>query len=226
MNIVFPYRSEPLNGLELKYALRSIDKYLSGYGKVFIIGDTFPNWLTNVIPVTHYEESIKTSRNILNKMLCAFGMMEKFIQWQDDIFLTKPLKVSEIKYWYDGSLENAIFKHHGGYKQLIINTALKVTEATKYYDVHTPIIYQKDVFELMCNRYNWNEKGFLVKTLYCHTGMVMSDPINDCKIPGPVDDIKKRVGDSLFFSTSPQAICPEMEAYFESLYPEKSRFEK
>lgn len=226
MNIVFPYRTEALNGLELKYSLRSIDKCLSGYDKVFIIGDKFPGWLTNVVPVLHHEENVKTSRNIINKMLCAFGMMDEFIQWQDDIYLTRHLNVSDFKYWYQGDLEQAIFKHHGGYKQMIVNTALKVTEKTKYFDIHAPIIYKKDPFKQMVDLYDWNQKSYLVKTLYCHTAMVKGDPLRDCKIGGPVADLKVRIGDSLFFSTSPQGVCDEMVAYLESLYPDKSKFEK
>jgi len=43
------------------------------------------------------------------------------------------LKVTNIKYWYDGNLEQAIFRHHGGYKTYLENTAKKITEDALFF---------------------------------------------------------------------------------------------
>jgi len=38
MDIAIPYKASQYPGVELKYALRSIGKYLTGYDKVILIG--------------------------------------------------------------------------------------------------------------------------------------------------------------------------------------------
>lgn len=228
MNIILPYRADPNNGLELKFALRSIAKYLTGYGEIFIIGDSVPKWLKNVTVIPCHEQNEKLAKNILNKILLSFQYAgEDVLQWQDDIFLTRPLNVTDIKYWYDGNLEQAIFRHHGSYKTYIENTAKKITEDVPYFDTHTPIIYNKEVFNKLAAKYDWQTKNFLIKSLYCN---LLCDPgveMADCKISGPMryNQIKEKINGSLFFSTSPQAVSDDMVEVLRELYPEKSKYE-
>lgn len=229
INIVIPYRTDPNNGLELKYALRSIEKYLAGYNDIFIVGDC-PKWVRNVKHIDCREESAKLAKNILNKILHAFTIRdvgEDIIQWQDDIFLTMPLRVEDIKYWYEGSLEQAIFRHHGNYKAYIENTAKKITEGKPYFDIHAPIIYNIDVFQKLAATYDWQTRNFIIKSLYCDLLQEQGVKMHDCKISGPMryNQIKEKINGSLFFSTSPQGISDEMVEIFEELYPEKSKFE-
>ena len=232
MNICIPYKSEAHNGIELKYALRSIEKYLTGYEDIYLIGDKFPAWLQNVKFVNVSEPEKKTSRNILAKIMASFEHAgDTVLQWQDDIYLTKPLDIQNIKYWYEGTLEQAIERSHGGYKSLVENTARQITENGKFYDVHTPIIYHKKFLELVLSKYKWHKYQYLVKTLYCKQIpewlIGRSDEIKDCKLHGP--DTKEnrlnKIKDALFFSTSPQSIDLDMIEIFETLYHEKSKYE-
>lgn len=238
MSIIIPYRKEPNNGLELKYALRSIQKYLNGFKEIWIIGDC-PGWVININHIDVREETGKNARNILRKILKGFDRREvgeTVLQWQDDIFLTQPLQVKDIKYWYDRTLEEAIYEHHGSYHTYITNTALKITEAAKFYDIHVPIIYKKNRFEQLAKSYDWDRKNYILKTLYCSSGAIncqyidgiQTEQMKDCKIATPLrfNEIKKKIGGSLFFSTSPQGLNEEMMEVFEELYPEKSNFEK
>lgn len=39
MDIILPFSADRLNGLELKYAIRSIRKHLTGFDGIYIIGD-------------------------------------------------------------------------------------------------------------------------------------------------------------------------------------------
>lgn len=238
MNIIIPYRKEPNGGMELMYALRSIQKYLTGFKEVWIIGDC-PAWVKNVNHIPCEEQTGKNARNILNKILKAFERSrevgETVLQWQDDIFLTQPLNIKDIKYWYDRTLEEAIYEHHGSYHSYITNTALKVTEAARFFDTHTPIIYKKFRFEQLAKTYDWQRKNYILKTLYCTNGFVnpqyidgvQTEQMKDCKIATPLrfNEIKKKIAGSIFFSTSPQGLNEEMIEVFEELYPEKSNFE-
>lgn len=222
MNIIIPYRKESLNGLELKYALRSIEKNLTGYHDIYLIGDK-PTWVKNVGFIHCSEESAKSASNIHRKILAAFKHLkdERLLQWQDDIYLVKKLKVKEILYWAEGTLEDRMKTASGGYRRLIEETAFKVTMFTPYYDVHTPIIYDRDKF-LGCSRvYDWNKKQ-LVKTTYCKFAGVMPSPYKDVKIK----DVGVKIPDDmLFFTTGPQSIDTKVMELFEREFPNKSKYE-
>ena len=158
------------------------------------------------------------------------------LQWQDDIYLQKPLKVDDIKYWYEGDLEDASQRAHGGYKDIIENTSKQIGEDKLFYDVHTPIIYDKDGMREVLDTYKWWKKQFLVKTLYLRTIFrklqtnihMVIESYKDCKLhEKQTKEFRlNKIKDSLFFSTSPQAIDPEMIEIFETLYPNKSRYER
>src|SRR5688500_13559340 len=59
---------------ELRYCLRSVEKHLTGYGDVIIIGEK-PAWLRNVIHIPFDEgpapKSFEKERNIFNKIMVA-----------------------------------------------------------------------------------------------------------------------------------------------------------
>lgn len=227
MNIVIPYRYER-NAVELKYALRSIESYLKGYGEIFLVGERFPSWLQNVHYITCAEETAKSPVNIINKLLKASSVREvgdPFIRWDDDIYLTRELNVSGMEYWYDGTLGQAIDKHFGKYKQIIQNTAYKVTDSEKYFDVHAPIIIHER-FLLRTAKLDW-AKPMLVKTSYCNNVFEISGTeMRDCKIGGPGKDVLKEIEGSLFFSTGPLSIEPKLVEALEKLYPKPSKYER
>lgn len=156
---------------------------------------------------------------------------QSVLQWQDDIFLTQPLDVRDIPYWYEGNLEQAIEKARGGYKSIIENTARKITDEKLYFDIHTPIIYGRKFFELLVSRYKWWKTQYLVKSCYYDIASEYINlpitPMQDCKLHGPETKRERmdKINGSMFFSTSQQAIDPEMIEIFEQLYPEKSKYE-
>lgn len=232
MNIIIPYRHEVHNGLELRYALRSIEKYLSGYGDIYLIGDKFPNWVQNVKFINVPEPERKTSRNILIKIMAAFDQAgETVLQWQDDIYLTNHMHTVNVKYWYEGTLEEAIEKTRGNYKLICINTAYKITDLAIYYDIHTPIIYERQYFKRIVEKYKWHKAQYLVKSLYCRESFwpkPEGEEMKDCKLNGAMTqrEIKDKINGNLFFSTSPQAIDPVMIEVLNELYPDKSKYEK
>lgn len=172
------------------------------------------------------EESSKDVRNILKKIYEGLKVTKQALQWQDDIYLTRELNAKSVPYYAEGDLEQAIFRHHGSYKTQIVNTALRVTESVPFFDVHTPIYYEIEGFKKMLREYPW-EKKLLIKTLYSHCVGVEPYPYVDVKIHGPhsKEEILQRIGQSLFFSTSPQSISHTMVEILESFYPNQSKYE-
>lgn len=154
---------------------------------------------------------------------------QSVLQWQDDIYLTQPLDIRDMSYWYEGNLEQAIERSRGNYRHIVENTARKITDGKLYFDIHTPIIYERKFFEMLVSRYKWWKTQYLVKSCYYDIASTYIDlPIStlkDCKLHGPEKSRMTKIKESLFFSTSQQAIDPDMIELFESLYPLKSKYE-
>lgn len=227
MDIVIPFWNDRHKDTELKYALRSIEKYLTGFGNIWVIGEkTALN--TKFLPCQNI--SGRKEFSIAEKILVACKcdrISDPFIMWHDDHFLLKPLDVSEIKYWYDGTLEevkkNPTSK--SGYKTAIKNTI--EAGCGKNFDIHTPIIFKKERFIERVTKADWQpNKEFCVKSLYCNgfEGYQMTD----LKINTPAYQpfLIKKIHDRLFFSTGPLGLQPEMIELLNELYPVPSKYEK
>ncbi len=209
MDIVIPYKEDIHKGLELKYALKSIEKHLTGYGKIHIIkeGD-LPG---------------RKEYSILQKILRACNnpeVSEDFIVWHDDHFLLKPLDVSEIKYWHNGTLEEMIPKAKGFYLKAIEDTINELYCLPHLnYDIHVPFLVNKGIFKMLMSDY---EKEYCVKSLYINKLQTIIEPeyMEDLKInlPHYEGKLREKIEGRLFFSTGPYALNPEMKNLFTELY--------
>lgn len=227
MDIIIPYRND-INGIELKYALRSIDKYLSGYDFVFLVGDK-PEWVKMIGHIACEDIKEKKEQSIIKKILKACEIKfisDDFIMWHDDHFLLKPLKVSEIKNWYEGMLSEKLNQHlTSGYRNACLQTQRLISDGL-FFDIHTPIKINKEKF---IEKFEYIEKEICLKTYYMK-GMENSlEEMKDLKMDearlNNAETIMEIIKDRLFFSTGPRSVQPAMIEVWESLYHEKSKFE-
>lgn len=229
MDLIYPYATDPHGGLELIYSLRSIEKYLTGYGQVFIIGDK-PKWLKNVIHVpllaTERAMSGRKEFNIMSKIKRACEderVSDEFIMVHDDHFLLRPLDVKEFDYWHNGSLQDALKKAHSGYKRTVQNTIDYNMGSGNNSDIHVPIVFNKGKFLSYVCSAPWHQKEFCIKSLYAHT--MGGEYMEDCKINSPLtrNQFYDKIAGRLFFSTGPYFL--QGDNFLEELYSEKSKFE-
>lgn len=228
MTIVIPYKDEVHKGIELKYALRSIEKYLSGWDDLWVIGDA-PLWYTgNRLFIQDYAG--KREFSVYNKLLKACDLVEDdFIYWNDDHFLLKPLHVSEIKYWHNGSLKDDMDKSGSARNRLSKQNTIELLEkrgATWLnYDIHVPIVFNKTDFK---NIFKDLQQEVVIKSLYANSWEPLpgSEFMEDCKISGDFteDYILDRIKDRLFFSSGTM-LSGAMINILEKLFPEPSKFE-
>lgn len=228
MDIIIPYRDDNNGGEELRFALRSIEKNLSGYDRIIIVSSSFPQWLTNVDKLIFFEESVKSPRNIMNKILFAMKAkkISTAVQWQDDIYLTRKLHVNDIKYWYSGTIESMIEKSIGRYRTMVKNTLTLLGPGAKYFDIHTPIIYNIDALFDVSIVFDWGNNEFLLKSLYCRNtpGEEMKD--GKLKQGEPEESILNIFNENLFVSSGPYSFNDTMKKILKSKYSEKSIYEK
>jgi len=178
MHIVIPYVTSPHN--ELKYALRSIEKFQSG-SKVLLVGDK-PDWYVGEY-LYHTRNDLTKQLNVLNKIIAAIPLVsDDFILWYDDLFQLHPIAIINSHY---GTLKEAAAKKNlGQWFQANVENTMKIYPGGLYYGNHRPIVINGVKFKEAMN-VDWN-KDYLVKSLY---GNYVNEPC--CFEP----DCKFRIGD-------------------------------
>lgn len=231
VDIVLPLAVDPkARHFELRMALRSIEKYLAGYGKIWIIGD-LPHWAQNVnhIPfqdrlerVPDYNIYKKTERAIQEAELT-----ENFLFFNDDHFLLQPFDAPTFPYFYNQDLvEYCAKRSKDSYGRRACNT-LKYLQSknlpTLHYDIHYPIIYNKSLYLQHVAARDWDglRDGFIIKGLYAnsvnhHTTMMEKDYKSNVIPP---------LGVAKVFSTYPR-FNKAVQRFLLEQYPKSSRFEK
>lgn len=220
------------NNTELRFALRSVEKHLTGYGDIFIIGEK-PEWLQNVIhiPATDIEQTWAKERNIFNKIMLACDdprVSDDFLFMNDDHFLLRDYVAGEFPFYWDGSLTDVM--RVSQYKNTVANTVAQISEEVRYFDVHCPIVYNKMQFLYAVDELDWSRKyGYCIKTVYAQS---LFDPITihlrDLKInqPLPYGEIINLIAGRPWFSIGDAARQGDMLQVLEDLYSAKSCYEK
>lgn len=183
IDIVIPYILGPDNGLELKYALRSFEKYFKDEYKICLIGD-IPDWCVNVyhIPQPPIEDNMPfvRFRDTLSKLHTACNTPEispDFIYSYDDIYLLKDIYTKDIVQPLaiaDKSLEPPsqwFVKSDAGtnWKKLLIKTLNLLREENKPIyncETHLPRYYNKQRVLKLYKKYGLLTNPYMFSSLY------------------------------------------------------------
>ena len=77
-------------------------------------------------------------------------------------------------YFYDGDLKTVIAKRKLDRYRLALENTLKVllerNLPTLHYDIHAPIVFEKDKFQKIMSQYDWTvQHGYVIKSLYVNS---------------------------------------------------------
>ena len=223
------------NNNELRYALRSIEKYASGLGRVFVVGDN-PGFLTEkVIHISGGEIKSNKEARIAFKVMWAFqctNISDDVAFWNDDYVLNAPVDIRTIDYFHCGDLA----KHGGRFSASYMNSMnvtrerlLKFGKPTLDYDIHVPIIYNREKF---LDLVDWWEAsthlpyGFVVKSTYANNVLTSAGPVlHDCKIRKCHPGVDEQIKDRWIFSYADSALRFGLKDWLSARFPEKSSFE-
>lgn len=231
--IVIPLgRGSRNNDMELRFCLRSIEKYLTGYGDIFIVGEK-PDWLQNVIhiPYPDYGDKIwDKERNIFEKIIRACNsplVTDDFLFMNDDHFLLQDYEAGKFPYYCQGWLSE--FLTVSDYKHTIKNMVKAFPDDMPYFDVHAPIIYNKFNFEAAMSQLDWSWPfGYCIKTVYCNAviGLIATE-YSDLKINEAYTSaqIHKLISGRAWFSIGDKAFNGGIKKVLQDLYPKKSKYE-
>jgi len=217
MRIAIPYRK---SGVELKYCLRGIEKFIDN-PEVVIIGDRAP-FKTDYIPFKDNHETRFKERNIFQKILLVD---EDFIFFNDDHFLLKPFN---FEYHYSGKLQERkeAYELTNSCRKTIQNTINIYGNINNYYR-HSPLFIEREKLRPL-ELLDWDIYfGYCLKSIYCHVNNIQGKDYPDLKIRVPANEekIEKMILGRPYFSTGDSVVNIAMVKVLEKLYPHKSRFE-
>jgi hypothetical protein len=237
VDIVIPLGHGSLWGNnELRYCLRSVEKYITGYRDVYIVGEV-PGWIQNIIHLPMPETGISGPERIMRKILRACreeAVSDRFLFLNDDFFFLSPIQANCVPFYYDGNLEQAIQRKrkNGGYKDALVNT-MDILQAkglpTLHYDGHLPIIYDKKKFIEVMHACNWKKRfGYVIKSLYANSIETdEKEPYPDCKIDRgcSIEELHEMVDGRFMFSIGDNAVNDCFKEFIEGLFNQKSKYE-
>lgn len=238
MQIVIPLSSESHNDyVELRYALRSFQKYLSGVTDVYLIGGK-PEWIKEVIhiPCGDIPDLRHKEANICNKIkiACATESIEdEFLFANDDQFLLKNFPAASFPYHFHDTLYNTQRSRwvKDPYLYSLVFTQkylLGLNLPVIDFDGHSPLIYNKALFMKLVGSLNWQRAyGFCIKSLYCNQLQITGTKCPDVKIRRQIakPEILSQIDGLSYFSTDERAINDPMINVLNGLFPKKSKYE-
>lgn len=237
IDIVYILGNEsPWLNKEILYSLRSVEKNIRGYRKIFIVGHK-PHFLNDLVTEIPYEDIyFNKARNIMHKVRRAAGdsrVSGNFMLLNDDYFIVEPISAHSYPYYWKCDLKESlqINAHNLNYHSHLKSTREALLSKgfnTKNFDTHYPIIYNKIKFRRVCAKYNWNvTAGYTMRSIYCNTLAIEGQQREDCKINHPhVTESWPRVNAAReCFSIGDRSINTSLEKYLHRLFPNKSRYE-
>ena len=248
MDLILPLGKGMTWDLELKYVLRSWDKYYEDLGKVFLVGDIElikkKNPRLKNVKLVQCDDPFKRNKdaNIIRKVIKVIDteeLSDPFIRASDDQYLLKktdsfpPLYSQDLKekpreWWQKGSRwKNRLKRTH---------RILSVKNKTTFnYDVHFPLETGHD-FKKIMETYPYTKSiGYTINTLYFNNALtehVKAESIREM-IEIPVRDeekIKERLKGKTFLCYSGKAgdaaLTDELKNVIIKKFKKKSKFEK
>ena len=249
-DVVIPVKTGEYNQ-ELRYTLRSIEKYASNIRKIWLVGNS-PSWVKNVelLPTSQpLDKWLNTRNNIETACRCDL-ISDNFILFNDDFILTK-----EIRYWdhFNGFHRGTLFEAECKYQHfpdkniwregfhfnrqiLILAGCGKDNDEPLNYEVHIPVVFNKEkrlnLFERPEFRKYRNESEPLLfqRSIYFNLyPSVCQKQINDCKIFTDIKDLS--MFDYGVLSVAQNVIgnrdkAPLLHTWLDSTLSNKSYFEK
>lgn len=234
IDIVYPLGSGSLYGnSELKFSIRSVEKHLTGWRNIVIVG-VFPAWGNSNLKIIPAKDSSAKALNILEKIRLAClhpDITDKFLFMNDDHVFINDCDAVTYPYYYSQEDFTEIMNNRNErdpYK-MICNDTIRTFDGLRYFDIHKPMVIDKKVFLAMLEDINFKKYGYglLIKSSYCRYDGITGVQKRDCILRNSQDS--ERLDDILsgqeLFSFHDEAVTRELIGYLDKNFPIKSQFE-
>ena len=179
IDIIIPLRAggSVSGDRELRLALRSIDKNLRGFRKIYIASRQLPPWVTGVEFVKTEDIFPRKQMNIhyaIRSMLKTPGIAGEVIFWADDNVLLRECHVRDLPLAgrRDDLLGFSNAPEARVWHRSLKNTGLLLAQAnraTTNFEAHTPIVFNREKYLALEQNFDfYNDVGLCYISLYCN----------------------------------------------------------
>lgn len=226
---------------EIRFSLRSIEKNLRNFGKVFIVGE-LPDFLTGVIHIPAkdiFSPSRNADGNIITKVLAACAddrLSDDFLFINDDHLVIKPIDVADVPPLHHGDMTTfpeSYWKLNfwRGRLKRTMEVLKKENLSTLHFDCHTPIIFNKREFPEIIKMFDYqNDIGYTMKSLYGNVmypdGPFLTSQKRTIFHHYTLDQIERRLTGPTFMSFNDHGLNRSLKWWLIDNFPERSSYEK
>jgi hypothetical protein len=212
MDVFIPLGGKQNNDyLELRFALRSIERYMTDLDDVFIAGD-IPSWVTETHRIDYLNPSSNERVDVHNKILSAClddAITDDFLLWHDDFFAFKDFDGETLPFYsLDDGVGDFMFQ--------------------KRFNVHYPVRYNKEMYSKLFTTQDISGISS-PRNLYLNLYKAPCERISECIIMAgqPLEAIRTQLADVPFATVNDRAFSHEdFTTFMYERFPDKSRFER
>ena len=240
----------PGNGMELKFALRSIEKnFQHDNYRIIVVGDR-PDWLINVEHLQFARIPEQKNRNFSDQLLklyaalTGFDVSAQFIWTYDDVYFTRPVKLTDLKQLkavagfdkYPGHLDNS--GAGPNWRNTLNYTMESVMEnggSNFNYETHLPRYFSKSRVLKLYDKFNLLGKPMMISSLYYNYYYAKKQPtcLFDTKEKirfllrslFDTQTLKREMKHHLFTNNNPLTWNIVLKKVLGDMFPEKSKYE-
>lgn len=234
--IVIPLAPSKIGHLDLRFALRSIEKHVSNVKNIVLVGEK-PHWAKNVDVIPHSDEADPKwkERNIYRKIQasCLSGLVtDDFFFANDDHVFLESIDATEYPFYFKGTATDSFINNRGSKYRITMSHLRKFLDARAFpdrnYDTHCPIIYNKSKFMDSFSEFDWNSPyGIGIKSVYCAVNRVEGVYMKDCKMVKKMtlSEVRMRCDGRHVISFTDAPLKAGLLEYLEEKFPSKSIYE-
>lgn len=226
---------------ELRYCLRSLEKYFLPLGEVYIMTPLDLTWIQHA-HVINVGDPLKSNKdgNLINKVLHACRMPElsrHFLRLSDDQLLLGEISdISQVEPYFLFNLKETSPRWWSGkWKARMRRTMDYLTlhgMPAFHYDTHCPQIYDKQEFLRIWEAIDFESNiGYCINTMYFNH----QDPSGKKILNGvkanmesaySPDKLARRLEGKIYLGYSDAGLTDHLKAFLADMFPDKSKFEK
>ncbi len=250
IDIIIPYILGPDDGMELKYAIRSIEKnFQHDNFRIIVVGDR-PSWMKKEHHFPFEQIPHQKYRTFTDQLLKLYSVLTEsnitagFIWTYDDVYFTRPVKLADLKQLkavasfdkYPRHLENkAGGPNWMGTLQYTMEQVKENGGSNFNYETHLPRYFTKSRVLKLIDKFNLMGRPMMISSLYYNTYHKAEEPVclfdtktNIRFLLRSVFDyetLKKHVKRHQFTNNDPRMWNPTLKRVLIEMFNNKSSYE-
>lgn len=227
------------NNNELRYSLRSLEKHLRGYTRIFITGEK-PEFINDEVIYNYYPDEYLPNLNHLYKVLATFKLTDisdDILLNYDDNFFVSDVGIKDYPYYYKREVLPDSFPITNIHTRSMMATKKILQELNKPikdFAVHCPIRYNRHHFYDFVKAFdkyidkNNKQASISVRCAYTNNLEIKGEYLADLKFNKSLtmQDIEQKIKGRNVFSTSDNIQSGNTIDFLQQRFPNKSRWEK